>query len=841
MGVEIDELITKLSYDTTDSAVLEQADKAVTDLSKKNEKAAKTTDELSRQQLELAEKIQATREQTGKLKDKQTQLKAEMKKTGSNTKEQRAQLEKLDKEIERSTAKTKKLGDASKRLGLAKKKVSQASRKLTKDQTKLTKATRKAAKAARAQGAAFEKLTTSVKNIAFGVLARDIVRDVIAIAAEGVKAILDLVPAFAEVADDIGKTSKALGVSSDDLQRLRFAGERAGVSMQQMDKSLGTLTKQLEDARTKGTGPAADAFETLGLSVDEFQQLGTEERVKKIADAMNKLPDPVQRSAVAMQLFGSRNKEMVNLLAEGSAGIQELGDRAQELGGVIDASAVESAERLTDQFLDLTTVGKGLRNSLAAGVAPVVEKLADGVLEWVDANRELIDQGLDALMDVLSGAFEAVGDVIAAIPFDTVISAFVSLSEIVGVFTELLAGSVGEGSGFVSMAVEMLAIILKVVAAVVKFAQRISELGDKFEGIPGPLDLIMKGLELTLKLMGLFADAVTAVFDALDPLLDALSDLGSRIPSLSEAFTGLKDSVLGVFGGVSSLNSELSLSAKLADDAFAAIDRLRNQQKAANQSDSELQRRIRSGSEAERTEARAEISRRVATREQEEVGDAAKTGREGRRGATLKRIEGDLKGQSENTLSGLVRDLSVSEKLRTKAQKELDRRRKKGGKGASAENKNLLTAQIAKQIQERANEAGERAAARALIASRRAGGAVDQAAIDRVQQDERARVKAQLTTRFAETGALPAGISSDISQIARTPGLAAAGGRVAPPVISIQNVRVTGNTFEINTTVTSTSATAPEIAAATMTGLRGVVTQRDLGNAMLNSGTQERR
>lgn len=846
MGVEIDELITKLSYDIVDADVLEKADKAVSGLSEQNEEAAKTTDELSAKQLDLAEKLQATKEQTDSLKTKQKQLRVEMQKAGGGSKEQREQLEKLDDEIDKSVTKTKKLGDASKRLGLAKAKVGQATRKLSKDQKKLNSAFKKGTKTAGAQGAALEKLATSVKNIAFGVLARDIVRDVIDIAASGVAAILGLVPAFAEVADKLGKTSSALGISSDDLQRLRFAGERSGVSIGQMDKSIGKLTKQLEDARVKGTGPTVDAFETLGLSVKKFQSLGTEERVKQIADALNKLPDPLQRSAIAMQLFGAGNKEMANLLAEGSEGIEALGDRAQELGGVISANAVEGAARLEDQFLDLSTAGGGLVNTLAAGVAPIFEQLTGGVLDWVEANRELLDQGVEALMGTLAGLFEAVGEAMSGVPFDSVVESFVSLVEIVGIFAEQLIG--GAGGGLVNMTLDLIGIILKLASAVVKFVQRISDLKDKLDGIPGPLDLIVAGLKFALVVIGLFADAIVGVLNIIGPFLDKLGEMidgfsliGDKLPSLSELFTSFELAIRGVVGGVSSLNSELSLSAKLADEAFAAVDRLRNQQKAENQSDAELQRRIREGSEAERTEARAEISRRVATREQEEGGAAQKTGREGRRGATLKKIEGDLKGQSRDVLSALVRDLSVPEKLRTKAQKELDRRRKKGGKGASAENKNLLTAQIAKQIQERANEAGERAAARALIQARQAGGAVDQAAINRIQRDERDRVKAQLTTNFAESGRLPAGIRSDISQIARTPGLAAAGGRVAPPVISIQNIRVTGNTIEINTTVTSTSATAPEISSTIMADLRNVITQRGLNDAILNASTQEQR
>ena len=835
MATELDELITKLSYEDNSQALVE-AEKRVTNLSKSNEQAAKTTDDLSAEQLKLAEQLQQSKERADKLKDEQNALRVAMKKAGGGTKEQREQLKKLGLEFEANALKTKKLKTESAKLGIEKRKLSQKTTKQVKDLRKLQAATKRATAATRKQAAGFKKLGDRVKSTALGLVVRDIGQEIIQVMVQAAAAVAALVPNFVAVGDALGKTRKALGVTSDDLQRLRFAGARSGVEIEAMDKSLSKLTKGLEDARTKGTGPVADAFETLNLKVADFDNLGTEERVNRIADAMGKLPNDVQRSAIAMTLFGAKNKEMANFLAEGSEGIERLGDRAFELGGIIDTRAISSAEELADQFLDLETFGDGLVNSLGAGLVPLVSKMSESILDWVTANRELIDSGIVAVTEALGRVFETLGDSVGSMPIEAVTQSLISLVEIIGFLVEKVVASSTGSSDLTVVLAEMLSHVLRVASAVVKLIARLDGLQGESEGLPGPFKLITMALGLLAKAVGLVVVVIEKILEILTPFIDTLGELFAMLPSLSGMFDDVKNVVLGLTIGVDSLNSSLSLTTKIAGDAIDAVNKLKNAQKAENQSDAELQRRVQEGTAAERKGAEAEIRRRVAKRES---GEATSGGtRSAARDKALKKFETNIKKQSSDSLKALTRDGSVSEKLRNKATKELERRRKKGGKAAAAERKNLLTSKIASQIDKLAQEAGERAAARAILRRTRRGIATDQTAVNQFQRDERDKVKKRLTANFAKTGELPAGIRSDISQLAKTPGIEAAGGRVAPPVISITNNRFE-TMINIETNVES-SATAQQIAAANVTAFRGL-TNRDVGDAIRNSSTQERR
>jgi len=225
---------------------------------------------------------------------------------------------------------------------------------------------------------------------------------VTAIAAIGAAAVIaatavavDLVTSFAEAGDEIAKTSRQIGVASDDLQELRFAAERSGVSNASLEKSLKLMQVGLFDAQTKGVGPFQEGLDALGISVDELDTLGPREQLGLFADALNNVDNEQKRTAISAKLFGTRaGIELKTLLQEGSEGIDALADRARVLGGVLGEDALVSAEQLSDSFTDLSTLATGLGNRLGTGLAPLVTDVTNRFTNWIAENQEFIDQEL---------------------------------------------------------------------------------------------------------------------------------------------------------------------------------------------------------------------------------------------------------------------------------------------------------------------------------------------------------------------------------------------------------------------------------------------------------------
>ena len=70
-------------------------------------------------------------------------------------------------------------------------------------------------------------------------------------------------------ADAIDKAAKATGLTTDELQELRFAGEQLGISQKVIDDSFERLTIRLGEFASTGTGPAKKALEALNISLRE--------------------------------------------------------------------------------------------------------------------------------------------------------------------------------------------------------------------------------------------------------------------------------------------------------------------------------------------------------------------------------------------------------------------------------------------------------------------------------------------------------------------------------------------------------------------------------------------
>jgi hypothetical protein len=181
-------------------------------------------------------------------------------------------------------------------------------------------------------------------------------------------------------------------------------------------------------------------------------------------------------------------------------------------------------------------------------------------------------------------------------------------------------------------------------------------------------------------------------------------------------------------------------------------------------------------------------------------------------------------------------DLTITEKQRDKAQKEIDKRDNKKPKKTKDDS---LTAEINKQIETLAKDAGKRAAARAILRDK----TLSEAQINEIEMTERAAVKQRLGARFEETGELPPGLATDLVQTAALPNIEQTGGRLAPPVITINNqiFNINGNTFEATVEVQGSVSATPQTVANAVNTQAMPATFQGLARAIQNSLTNERR
>jgi hypothetical protein len=203
-------------------------------------------------------------------------------------------------------------------------------------------------------------------------------------AEEAANKLIELGKASVETAAQMGRLSQQLGVSTEFISGLTVAARLSDVDVTALARSVGHLDKEMAAAATGGTNAAASAFRYLGISAKELKTLKPEDALNRIADAFQKMPDGMNKTAVASALFGDRvGRQMIPVLNEGSHGLDEMQQKARALGLVFDEQVAKDSERLMQNLRLLGTVVQGVANVVAGVFVKSWADSTSAILEWV--------------------------------------------------------------------------------------------------------------------------------------------------------------------------------------------------------------------------------------------------------------------------------------------------------------------------------------------------------------------------------------------------------------------------------------------------------------------------
>lgn len=241
-----------------------------------------------------------------------------------------------------------------------------------------------------------KKLETGINDV------KSSLAKVATIGAAAAGTLFGIAKSAADAGDEIAKTSKALGINAQALQELQFAAQIGGVAQNDFNKSVQKFSKNILEAR-RGSETYLRTFRALGVSSDVInnKQLKTDQLISILADKFQKLPDGVEKTGLAFELFGRTGPRLLPLLNEGAAGVEKLRAEAQALGGVMGEDLLSDSEEFQDAMLRVNNVIAGIRNEVASKLIPVINDIADKAKDWFLANRELIKQNLNGFIKTL--------------------------------------------------------------------------------------------------------------------------------------------------------------------------------------------------------------------------------------------------------------------------------------------------------------------------------------------------------------------------------------------------------------------------------------------------------
>lgn len=215
-------------------------------------------------------------------------------------------------------------------------------------------------------------------------------------------AIFGLAYHVAKVAGEARKGAISAGISTQAYQELAYAAKITGVEQDGLNTTLFKFNRAIYNARNGGK-EMIESLKRAGISTKDLNDktITTDEYLMMVADRFKTMPDLIQRSALAAELFGRSGKQLIPFLVKGSDGIQHLREEAEKLGLVMSDNDLAKAKKFSLGLKGITAAIEGIRISLGVELFPILTELFTKMKDWIMLNRDMIRDRVGAFIRMM--------------------------------------------------------------------------------------------------------------------------------------------------------------------------------------------------------------------------------------------------------------------------------------------------------------------------------------------------------------------------------------------------------------------------------------------------------
>lgn len=249
---------------------------------------------------------------------------------------------------------------------------------------------------------------------------------------------------IANTADDINDMSMKIGFSTETVSKWAFALGQSGGDVSLLQTGVRGLANQIDTQRQAMAEAAltgettTSVFDRLGITLTDLSALAPEDQFMRMALAVAAIPDPLERAAVAQDVFGKAGMDLLPVLAGGEAGLREMFDQAERAGAVFTAAEAAMGDSFNDALGELQASLMGAGKELAIVMIPslidligTVKEVVINVKDWAAANPAAF-QTLVAGAAAVGVFMSTVGPLLMILP-----GLVTAVSMVSGVFTAL--------------------------------------------------------------------------------------------------------------------------------------------------------------------------------------------------------------------------------------------------------------------------------------------------------------------------------------------------------------------------------------------------------------------
>ena len=229
------------------------------------------------------------------------------------------------------------------------------------------------------------------------------------------KILQDVIGTTTALGGEVNKMRRETGMAAEDASRLIFAFKHVGMTGDDASRSIGIFAKKLKGIEDTETGVASGG-KTMAAILADIGISATDatgnlkpmmELLVPLADRFKAMPNGLEKTGLAMQLFGRSGKSMIPLLNLGSEGLKDLSAQADKLGVTLSGENADAIKKFTYAQRDMKQAVVGLKLAVGVQLMPV---LAD-IMKWLTDNQPRIQGFAKQLGENLVNAIQKVKDV----------------------------------------------------------------------------------------------------------------------------------------------------------------------------------------------------------------------------------------------------------------------------------------------------------------------------------------------------------------------------------------------------------------------------------------------
>ena len=228
-------------------------------------------------------------------------------------------------------------------------------------------------------------------------------------------------------ADDLNTLSKQTGISTDSLQKMKYASDLVDVSVEDITGAFAKMKK--------GMSGSPDAFNDLGVSVTnaDGSMRDAEDVFNDTLKALSNIENETERDQKAYAVFGKSADQLAGIVDDGGEALRQYGDKAEELGLIMSGDTLNSLNEINDKVdeskAQIGAAAGELGATIAEGILPLVDPIVEGIQKVTEFIKNLTPEqtnlilaiaGVIAvvapLLSIIGGIISAVGTVMTMAP-----------------------------------------------------------------------------------------------------------------------------------------------------------------------------------------------------------------------------------------------------------------------------------------------------------------------------------------------------------------------------------------------------------------------------------------